>query len=476
MKFTFRKSDFLQSIFPGLNLTDNEAVKNHLMLFYTKDGQIPKVDIDGDLVQVSLPTNPGEVYPNDFYRATDLCMKGMYNEAIPIFENLISKEPRISEYHRNLGQAYEELGNYPAAIDSLIEALRWNPKNNWALLLMGNIYVKTEKDFKTALTYFDQIVESDPDNFLALSNIGGTFLQAEKPALAESFFKRAVAANPGFPNAMHGLGIIESEKGNLLEAFDLGISALKSSDLKDKRIRQVLEGFVFNVASQYSKKEAKMDLAIDFISELEKLSGKEIQLKTDSSLPVEAKIEIAENYNRDYHLVHYRPEAPRVEHLICHELTHLKYILEARAIDQNQLFTSGDSEFTLFQKLMDPAAKQLKSDGVTDESVKAFVNHVFHGLNSRIYNAPIDLFIEDYLYYKKKELRPQQLISLVNMDKLSLQAVTDPEIIKVTPALLLSKIKVYNAITAKQIDQLFGTDLESRYPLNPKEKAIVNRF
>lgn len=139
MNFTFRKSDFLQSIFPGLNLTDNEAVKKHLMLFYTKDGQIPKVDIDGDLVQVSLPANPGQVFPNDFYRATDLCMKGMYNEAIPIFENLISKEPRISEYHRNLGQAYEELGNYPAAIDSLIEALRWNPKNNWALLLMGNI-------------------------------------------------------------------------------------------------------------------------------------------------------------------------------------------------------------------------------------------------------------------------------------------------------------------------------------------------
>lgn len=68
------------------------------------------------------------------------------------------------------------------------------------------------------------------------------------------------------------------------------------------------------------------------------------------------------------------------------------------------------------------------------------------------------------------------MISLVDMDKLSLRAVTDPEILKLTPASLISKIKVYNAITARQIDDLFGTGLESKYPLTPKEKVKLDGF
>ena len=294
--------------------------------------------------------------------------------------------------------------------------------------------------------------------------------------MAEKFFNRALKVNPDFVNALHGRGIVEMKKGNLLEAFEFGIRGLKACKPKDAQMKILVEGYLLNVASQYSKKGNRMDLAADFITELENLSGKEIRLKTDDSLPVDAKIEIAENYDRDYHLISYRPDSPIIEHLICHELTHLKYILEAREIDKNLLFTSDSEEYLRFRKLMDPTAKKLKTDGISNEAIEVFVQRIFHGLNSRIYNAPIDLFIEDFLFNEYKELRPQQLISLVDMDKLSLRAVTDPEILKLTPASLISKIKVYNAITARQIDDLFGTGLESRYPLNLQEKIKLDGF
>ena len=305
MKFTFRKSDFTQAIFPSIDLSDNEAVRGHLSDFYSRDGQKPFIEIDGDLIQVSLATNPRKNFPDIFYKATDLCTLGRFSEAIPLLEKLIQTNPSTSEYHRNLGQAHEEMGNYQLAIDSLIESLRWNPKNKWALLLMGNIYVKYQNDFKTALTYFDEVMELDQDNFLGLSNIGGTFLQAGKPNLAERFFKRALKSNPIFPNALHGLGIVQFEKGNLAEAFDFGVSALKLTDPSDKKIVAIIEGFVINVASRFTKKEGRMDISADFILELEALSGKEIQLSTDSNLPVDARIKIAENYDRDFHRVSY---------------------------------------------------------------------------------------------------------------------------------------------------------------------------
>jgi tetratricopeptide (TPR) repeat protein len=389
---------------------------------------------------------------------------------------LIQANPAVSEYHRNLGQAHEEMGNYLLTIDSLMQSLRWNPKNKLAMLLMGNIYVKYQRDFKTAVIYFDEAMELDEDNFLTLSNIGVICLQAGKPDLAERFFKRALQSNPAFPNALHGLGIVQFKKGKLIEAFDFGVSALKLTGSSDARITAIVEGFVITVASRFTEKEGKMDISADFILELEALSGKEIQLSTDSNLPVDAKIEIAANYDRDFHRVSYRPEAARIEHLICHELTHLKFILEARAIQHNQIFTSGSGELFRFKKLMGANTKKMIADGIAADSVQNFVDRVFYGLNSRVFNAAIDLFIEDYLCHKKPELRPIQFISLVDMAKLLLQTVTDPEILKVTPASLISKIKVYNSITAKQIDDLFGTSLESRYPLSTQEKQSIARF
>lgn len=341
---------------------------------------------------------------------------------------------------------------------------------------MGNIFLRAEKDTHTALTYFDQIIETDPENYLALSNIGGTLLRLDKLNLAERYFKNALKVNSVFPNALHGMGIIEMRKGNILKAFDLGVQGLKACSSKDFQMKEILNGFIFDVANHYFKEGSKMDLVADYITELEKASRKEIQIQTDKNLRVDAKIEIAENYNRDFHLVSYRPDSPRIEHLICHELSHLKLILAARSIGENLLFTSDHQEISRFRKLMEPTVKTLKSEGLPDENIQGFVDSIFHGLNSRIFNAPIDLFIEDMLYTEFKEFRPYQFISMVEMDKLSLQAVTDPQILNLTPTGLISKIKVYNALTSRQIDNLYGTSLESRYPLSSKEKGLLDQF
>jgi tetratricopeptide (TPR) repeat protein len=94
---------------------------------------------------------------------------------------------------------------------------------------MGNIYLRAEKDTQTALTYFDQIIEADPENYLALSNIGGIFLRLDKLNLAESREKRSlVLVSP--------MGTIDSKK-----VIDEGtIASFSELNLKEKNGEELI--------------------------------------------------------------------------------------------------------------------------------------------------------------------------------------------------------------------------------------------
>ena len=65
-----------------------------------------------------------------------------YNsEAKPILQKLIEKNPTNSEYHRVLGQILSDEGDQEEAINSLIDSLRWDSKNGWALLMMVELTI-----------------------------------------------------------------------------------------------------------------------------------------------------------------------------------------------------------------------------------------------------------------------------------------------------------------------------------------------
>lgn len=148
-----------------------------------------------------------------------------------------------------MAQAYEETGDYETAINHLIDSLKWNPSNHWALILMGNIYIRYYHDVKTAMTFFDQVVESDPNNYMALNNIGGTFLQLGKLTLAERFLSKAYKANPKFSHVTLGLGLVNFQKEEFRSAFDFAIDTFKNEEN--------VEGPVYQKALQLALESSK---------------------------------------------------------------------------------------------------------------------------------------------------------------------------------------------------------------------------
>lgn len=64
---------------------------------------------------------------------------------MPILKTLIRNNPADSEYYRTLGQAYSMTGDDEEGVNNLIDALKWNPKNNYALIGIGNIFARNKK-------------------------------------------------------------------------------------------------------------------------------------------------------------------------------------------------------------------------------------------------------------------------------------------------------------------------------------------
>lgn len=120
-------------------------------------------------------------------------MRGQFGQAKKDVQILINEAPQVSEYHRILGQILFEEGDQEGAINALIDALRWNPKNEFALLMMGNIFARHRDDLETALKYYEEVLKIKPNDHLALNNIGANLMQYGKNKQAQAYFKRAIA-------------------------------------------------------------------------------------------------------------------------------------------------------------------------------------------------------------------------------------------------------------------------------------------
>ena len=449
--------DFFNILFPYLGGGSNNLIISELEKYYSFGPFKPKVTISENLVIVEIDTSAILTQEADYRKTVALCEKGRFAEAKPILQNLIKTNPSNSEYHRIMGQILSEEGNQDEAINCLIDALRWDSKNGWALLMLGNIFAKYRNDIDTAIKYYNQVLIVKPEDFISHTNIGYLLFQNGKTADAKRFLETAIQINPEYPNAHLTLSFIANNEGNKQLAFNSAISALK---LKTKvvQVKEQAEKLAFETARQIITSGSAREIVSKFREQLEKEGGTEIEIVEDSGIQTPAKMELAENFDRPKHTVLYKPGFPAVEHLIMHELCHLKFIIEARKEEVNQLFTSNQIQKSKFKTDFAGAAEKLTAKKLSHETVNIYMEMLADGINLQAYNTPIDLFIEQLLYNEFPELHPWQFISLANLIETGIQAVTDKKVLELTPAALVTKTRVYNLVNAMQFRDLYGAD------------------
>jgi tetratricopeptide (TPR) repeat protein len=374
-----------------------------------------------------------------------------------------------------MGQILSEEGDQEKAINCLIDALRWDSKNGWALLMMGNIFAKFKDDVPTAMKYYDQALVANPNDNITINNIGANLMQQGKLEEAKKYFWEAIKINDKYPNTHFALGMIAEIEEDYQSAFYSTIQAIKFNKNRDV-LYQNSERQVFEIAKKIISTEIGKKTYRQYRKKLEFEGDKIIDIVQDEEIPTAAKFEFAENYNRDTHIVRYKPSYPAVEHLIMHELVHLDFVIEARKENLNQLFISNQNHKTQFIKGLEPTIKKFNKMGISDKSISDYCSNLFEGMNRQIFNTPIDLFIEEFLFNEFTDLRPYQFLSLNNLLQEGLKAVTDKKIIELSPKDIISKSKIYNLVNALQFKNLFGFDFIEDFNATPIELKQANDF
>ena len=178
MQILQKIDDFLFELFPKAKQSGNslDVLKEEVSKYYTFGPYKPTVSIEDDWLKVTIDTPTILSQEPDFKKVVFLCERRRFSEAKQILSVLIAKNKTNSEYHRIYGQIFSEEGNQEDAIDCLIDALRWDPNNSWALLMMGNIFAKYRDDVPTAMKYYDQAVRVNPEDNIAINNIGANLM------------------------------------------------------------------------------------------------------------------------------------------------------------------------------------------------------------------------------------------------------------------------------------------------------------
>ncbi|UII29104.1 hypothetical protein LVD15_11925 [Fulvivirga maritima] len=458
MTIKYNRDQFFFSVFKSLDQSSSDSqIKEELTKYYSEGPFTPNIEVTPSYIKVSVDSALISKQESRYNKVVDLCEKGQYDKAKPVLDELIQEAPHISEYHRIKGQiAYDE-SRYEQALDSLIDALRWNPANTNALLMMGNLYVKGFNDTKTALEFYNEILTHEFNDVLTLNNIGAVLLQ-HNDNQGMKFIEQAYELDPKHPNTIYAIALFKFNQGELYKSFHACVELLavvkNNSDFQKRAIKLILE-----IASQVNQSYKLKSLITGLIRKLELSGGKEIVRSEDSSINTAGKIEIAEYHNKEHHHIRVNSSYKNHEHLVMHELIHLDFIIQARKKKANKLFTSSIEKENIFLTDFSKELKSIEKHGIEPSRAKQFLKSLFQGMNLQAYNAPIDLFIELKLYNEYPALRPVQFASLYQLLGEGIQGVTNKQILKMAPKPIINASKIYNLVNAFQFRELYGLDL-----------------
>jgi len=474
MTIVFLKDKLLFELFPQVKKDESNLVEV-LREFYTVGSEIPNIELKNSIITIELDLSRVNREQGQSKKVINLCEEGKFTEALPFAIKLAQDYPNTSDYHRILGQIQSELGDQDESINSLIDSLRWNPNNEYALIMMGNIFARFKEDIDTALIYYNQVIQNNPKESLAYNNIAANLMQLGKISEAKSYFQQALNIDPDYPNTNFGLAMIAMSEGNNALANEFVLKCIRKNPIGNDLYKNSI-ALALELSKKLSEQDETKEIVDNAIKNSEEQFKTSIKIESSETIPTAAKIEFKENYGREFHLIKYHSKYPAYSHLVLHELMHLELAEEARRLNENQLFITNSSHEAKFFQSLKKYTTKLRESGIADENVSLYLKALFLGINNQAFNTPIDLFIEDMIYKRFPELRIIQFCSLLSLVNEGIEAVTNKNIVSNSPKQIIGVSKIYNLVNAIHFKALFGVDLIKNHNPSKIEKETAERL
>lgn len=439
-------------------------MRDKLLAYYTVDGYSAEVTIDGDYVKVKVDQKDLEQSQQEFNEITALCEKRQFKEAHSRLELFLKKHSRHSEGYRILAQMEMEAGNIDKAIDIDIEALRCNPKNIWALILMGNLYSKYKDNYEIGRTYYDSVLKYSPDNFIAINNVAALMMENEDYESAIPLFEKSLEGDKKYANAYYGLAVCYYNQRENQKAFDTALKGCLLADIRSENPQVMDELHKIMLASAHAVVESTnyMNVVLGIKDEIEMKYNQKIEIVKDDTLDLSAKLEYGPTHHRDYHLIKYNPKKPCMEHLAIHEMMHLQMNLEADKVNTNKVIISNNDNVIAFRTKYAAWIKKLVNRFEHSKAMN-LVEQIHRGYMLQVMNCPLDLFVEKRMYDKYPIVRAIQLLSLMEQETYNIKAIKGSENSKFVPLDIVQNSKVMNIVTSMHFEHLFGLRFYQEY-------------
>ena len=399
------------------------------------------------------------------------CNNNEFDKALPLLDEIIKDTPDESEAWRIMAQIHWNHMNMPEkAYDELIEALRCEPKNIWALVLMGNLLTKEKNDVEHAKQYYDKVLEYYPDNAIAINNIGATFMEQKDYESALPYFEKAIRIDDTYVNCYYGLGLCYYKLGRYEEGFNIcHQGALKSADRPENpSVREELIKLYVSTAKALSDKTNYINVWKGIKDELEQVDHVNIRIAEDRDIKVLAKLEYAPLHAAKEHVIRYNPEKDFVEHLFIHEMMHLKMSQQATLARRGQVVVSSNATRAAFNrrflKYMQNTHKQ-----VARTELEKVMSSLADGMGLQLMNCPLDLFVEHIIYTDYKVVRPIQMLSLLHMEQDNINSVKQAAKNGFFPKEIVYANKVMNIVTSMHFKDIYGINLIGQYQPTKRE-------
>ena len=140
------------------------------------------------------------------HHAKDLMAAQQFEQAIPIYRELVRALPGNPGFVMNLGLALDYSGHKREALAEFEKVLQLDPSNGVALLFLGTTYLDLGEAAR-ALPPLEKLAKADPENHEAQEALAEARLALNKFAAAAEGFEKLSRDDPGNPQVWYGLGL-----------------------------------------------------------------------------------------------------------------------------------------------------------------------------------------------------------------------------------------------------------------------------